>query len=307
MLLVYDLSMKKRLSTLIIVDVQNDFLEGGSLAVSGADSSFVKSIEAIRDRFDQVVLTADNHPQDHISFGVFPPHCIRATKGAGLAVRNDGLLLLKGEARDTEEFSAFIDGKNISMITGDDVYVVGLAGDYCVRQTISDILAYAPGKRVSAIVDLIRSVDGTFYTDVDYFAGKVRFMESRELTIGDHQEVNLHREYSRRIFEALPEDVSKEQVERTVVSLERHHYDPLMILTAPGFLHWTKAEVLREYDRLSLKKLDDPELMAVLGESAESVVNKQLGLLLYHYNLLCRLRLGEASAWDVVNELYEDD
>ena len=174
--------MKKQSKTLIIVDVQFDFLEGGSLAVAGADNGFVQSIEAVRSLFDQIVLTADNHPKDHVSFSHFPVHCVKGTKGASLAVAKEGLLLLKGEARDAEEFSAFIDGKNISTITGEEVYVVGLAGDYCVKQTLSDLLIHAPEKKLYAIVDLIRSVDGTSYRQVDYFDGKVRFIESSELT-----------------------------------------------------------------------------------------------------------------------------
>ena len=301
--------MKKqhKTKTLIIVDVQYDFLEGGSLAVAGADAGFVQSIEAIRPFFDQVVLTADNHPDDHISFSRFPPHCVKATKGAGLAVAKADLLLLKGEAREVEEFSAFIDGKNISAISGDEVYVVGLAGDYCVKQTICDILSYAPDKRVYAIVDLILSVDGTSYRDTDYFGGKVGFVESRDLIARAKKTTRLQLDYERQLFESLPEDAPRDVIERTVESLKRHHYDPLMILAAPGFLNWTKADILRAYDRLVSKPAEDPELAAVLGESTGSVLNKQLGLLLYHYNILCRLRLGEASAWDVVNELYEDD
>ena len=299
--------MKKQHKTLIIVDVQYDFLEGGSLAVAGADAGFVQSIEAVRPLFDQVVLTADNHPKDHVSFGQFPPHCVIGTKGARLAVAQEGVLLLKGEARDAEEFSAFIEGKNVSVITGDEVYVVGLAGDYCVKQTLSDLLTYAPDKKLYAIVDLIRSVDGTSYGDIDFFDGKVGFVESRELIARGEKTTRLQLDYERQLFESLPEDAPRNVIERTVESLERHHYDPLMILAVPGFLHWTKTDVLREYDRLVVKKADDPELTAVLGESPGSVLNKQLGLLLYHYNLLCRLRQGEASAWDVVNELYEDD
>jgi hypothetical protein len=232
---------------------------------------------------------------------------VKGTDGARLAVAKEGMLLLKGENREVEEFSAFIEGKNASVIAGDEVYVVGLAGDYCVKQTLSDLLIHTPEKKLYAIVDLIRSVDGTSYRDVDYFGGKVRFIESGELIEADPAELDLSVEYMRSMFEALPEDAPREIIQRTVESLARHHYDPLMILATPGFLHWTKADMLREYDRLVAKKTDDPEFTAVLGESPSSVLNKQLGLLLYHYNLLCRLRQGEASAWDVVNELYEDD
>lgn len=114
-------------------------------------------------------------------------------------------------------------------------------------------------------------------------------------------------QYTRTLFENLPNDATDEQIRLAVEGLERHHYEPLMILLAPGFITWKKADMLAEYDRLVSLPEDDPELAAVIGTSPAEVVEKQLGMLLYHYELLCRLRLGEAEAWDVVNELYEDD
>lgn len=167
--------------TLIIVDVQYDFLEGGALAVGGADTAYVKRIERIRSRYDQVILTADWHPADHVSFTVFPPHCVAGTRGAALAVSDGDVLLLKGRDRDTEEFSAFGDGRHVDEITGDEIHVVGLAGDYCVKQTLLDLLDHAPGKTLCAIMDLIRSVDGTIYGEVDHFDGRVRFLHASQV------------------------------------------------------------------------------------------------------------------------------
>ena len=113
--------------------------------------------------------------------------------------------------------------------------------------------------------------------------------------------------YTRRLFEELPEDATDEQIRLASEGLERHHYEPLMILAVPGFITWRKADILAEYDRLVALEANAPELSAVIGSTPSEVVEKQLGMLLYHYDLLCRLRLGEAEAWDVVNELYEDD
>jgi len=170
--------MKK---TLIIVDVQNDFLSGGSLAVGTADADFVKHMESIRSHFDQIILTADNHPSDHISFSTFPPHCVAGTKGAQLAVAPADVLLLKGQQKDKEEFSPFEEGKHVDVIEGEEVYVAGLAGDFCVKQSLLDLLVYAPEKKLFAITDLIQSVDGRNYDAVDYFDGKVTFLSSKEL------------------------------------------------------------------------------------------------------------------------------
>lgn len=171
--------MKK---TLIIVDVQNDFLAGGALAVDeAADSLYVQKIEEIRGLFDQVILTADAHPENHISFGQFPVHCVRGTKGAELAVKAGDKLLLKGQQEDYEEFSPLIDGRDVELIEGDEVYVLGLAGDYCVKDTLLDLIKYAPEKKLFAIVDLIYSVDGSKYGPLDHFGGKVNFITSDKL------------------------------------------------------------------------------------------------------------------------------
>lgn len=168
--------MKKR--TLVIVDVQYDFLQGGSLAVPGADKAYVEAVESIRTLFDQVILSADHHPEHHVSFSIFPPHCVVGTHGAELAVASGDLLLRKGESLEEDEFSAFSKGRNIEKIIGDEIYVLGLAGDYCVKQTLLDLLEFAPGKKLYAVKDLIKSVDGSEYGPVDHFDGKVTFVDS---------------------------------------------------------------------------------------------------------------------------------
>lgn len=167
--------------TLIIVDLQYDFLEGGKLAVPGADSGFVQDIESIRYMFDQVILTADHHPEHHVSFSIFPPHCIAGTHGSELAVAPGDLLLLKGQDISEDEFSAFREGRNIAKIRGEDVYVAGLAGDYCVKETLFDLIRYASGRRVFALTDLIRNVDGSLFSSVDHFDGKVVYIDSSDL------------------------------------------------------------------------------------------------------------------------------
>lgn len=167
--------------TLVIVDVQYDFLEGGSLAVKGADTAYVEAVEAIRGLFDQVILTADHHPENHVSFSVFPPHCIAGTHGAELAVAPGDMLLQKGKRLEEDEFSAFTEGRDVDRIVGDEVYVLGLAGDYCVKQTLLDLLQYAPDKQLFAITDLIHAVDGSVYGPTDHFDRKVRFVRSDEV------------------------------------------------------------------------------------------------------------------------------
>ena len=179
--MVYHLFMKTIGTTLIIVDMQFDFLEGGALAVEGATLEMAQKIDRLSTLFDQIILTAEDHPADHISFETSVPHCIQNTKGAKLAITCRGTVLYKGRSREWEEFSAFAQGRRINLIEGNDVYVCGIAGDYCVKDTIDDILNYAPEKRVYAIIDMIRSTDGSSYIDHDPFSGKVRFVTSEQV------------------------------------------------------------------------------------------------------------------------------
>ena len=88
---------------------------------------------------------------------------------------------MKGKELEKDEFSAFTGGRDIGKIVGDEVYVLGLAGDFCVKQTLLDLLEYAPQKKLYAIKDLIHSVDGTEYGPTDPFDGKVDFITSIEL------------------------------------------------------------------------------------------------------------------------------
>lgn len=174
------------MNTLIVVDVQNDFLEGGAFGVNGADAEYVEKINRMVSLFNgivqgQIIFTGDSHPADHSSFSIFPPHCVKGTDGEKIAVKGEGLLLLKGEDKDVEEFSAFRNGKNIDLIEGERIYIAGLAGDYCVRETINDIVKYAPKKKVLLFCDLIKSVNGRPVRDYYGFANKVTFIEESEI------------------------------------------------------------------------------------------------------------------------------
>ncbi|MFA5570262.1 MAG: hypothetical protein ACOX0W_08495 [Sphaerochaetaceae bacterium] len=108
-------------------------------------------------------------------------------------------------------------------------------------------------------------------------------------------------------FKALAPDATEKQIADTIEDLNRYNYDPIFILEAPNFLSWKKKEMIDEYHRLASLPKDDPELAQVNIDSPEEAVKKQMSLLLYHYDLLVRLRVGESEAWDVVYELYEDD
>ena len=154
---------------LVIVDFQNDFTPGGALGVPGGDEIADRVNElAADDRFDLVVATRDWHPPDHGSFteqgGIWPVHCVQGTPGAelypGLDRAHVDLVVDKGQARDSEGYSAFqetpLEGL-LRELTVDRITVVGLATDYCVKNTVLDARRLGLGVHVDE--GAVRAVD----------------------------------------------------------------------------------------------------------------------------------------------------
>jgi nicotinamidase/pyrazinamidase len=154
---------------LLIIDFQNDFTPGGALAVPDGDAiaDRVNELVASGD-FDLVVATRDWHPPDHSSFkeqgGPWPPHCVQATQGAELhpAVPRDevDVVVDKGYEPGLEGYSGFEQTNLASVLRErgiDEVTVVGLATDYCVKHTSADALA--EGFRVTIDRGGIRGID----------------------------------------------------------------------------------------------------------------------------------------------------
>ncbi len=111
-----------------------------------------------------------------------------------------------------------------------------------------------------------------------------------------------------KVLKEFPDDVPVEKVEETAATLEGMNYEPVLLLTTPGFLRMNRSDLELEIDRV--RNLSDEGMMAE-GFSIDANFNefkaKHLQLLIYHYNLLCRLRADDPKAWDTINELYEDD
>jgi nicotinamidase/pyrazinamidase len=137
---------------LLIIDFQNDFTPGGALAVPEGDAIAPKINElAASGDYDLVVATRDWHPADHNSFaaqgGPWPVHCVAGTQGAQLHPdldrTNIDVTVDKGQAVDTDGYSGFEDTgleellreRGITQVT-----IVGLATDYCVKNTALDAL-----------------------------------------------------------------------------------------------------------------------------------------------------------------------
>lgn len=176
---------------LLWIDIQNDFLPGGALAVPrGNEVVEVANRLAERGNHALVVATQDLHPPDHLSFAsqhpgkhpyeaieldglmqtLWPEHCVEGTRGAaladGLAVERLSRVVPKGTDRRVDSYSGFFDNARkratgLEAILRDagvrHLDVVGLATDYCVRATVLDALELGFGVTVHA--DGVRAVD----------------------------------------------------------------------------------------------------------------------------------------------------
>jgi nicotinamidase/pyrazinamidase len=154
---------------LLIIDFQNDFTEGGALAVPDGDAIAPRVNELLTSGgFDLVVATRDWHPADHDSFkeqgGPWPPHCVQGTSGAELhqSLPRDAVDVVvdAGYEPQLEGYSGFEETNLASVLREheiDEVTVVGLATDYCVRHTAADALAQ--GFRVTIDRGGIRGID----------------------------------------------------------------------------------------------------------------------------------------------------
>ncbi|MCC6545507.1 MAG: isochorismatase family protein [Nitrospirae bacterium] len=157
--------------SLIIVDVQNDFLPGGSLAVPHGDAVVPvlnRYITAFTARALPVYVTRDWHPVNHCSFkaqgGPWPPHCIAETSGAqfagNLKYPTGTIVISKATAPDKDAYSGF-DGTDLDARLCEQtikrLFVGGLATDYCVLNTVRD--ARRLGYEVYLLADAIRAVN----------------------------------------------------------------------------------------------------------------------------------------------------
>ena len=189
-------------SVLLIIDVQNDFCPGGSLAVNGGDE-IISLINKLAHEHQHVVLTQDWHPADHSSFAsqhkgaaaftqiempygqqtLWPDHCIIGSAGAefhkALDVPNAELIIRKGFRKEIDSYSTFFENDHETP-TGLGGYLkergfkqitcVGLAFDYCVRYSAED--AKALGFDVEVIEAATRAIDldGTAAATKESFA-----------------------------------------------------------------------------------------------------------------------------------------
>lgn len=148
-------------TALIIVDVQQDFCEGGALAVSGGLEVAQHIAELLRksaDDFALIVATRDWHPAETSHFDAWPVHCVAGTPGAAFAEplatelqHLDIPVLSKGVDEDSDSYSGFSNPELEGLLRAaavDTIVVCGLAFDYCVGQTALDAKRLFPETRV---------------------------------------------------------------------------------------------------------------------------------------------------------------
>ncbi len=161
---------------LLIVDVQNDFCPGGALAVPHGDrvvAPLNRLAAAVAARGGPVYASRDWHPPNTSHFkpygGIWPVHCVARTAGAAfhpdLRLPEGTTVISKGESADSHGYSAFEGHTDAGVSLGEDLrrrgvtqlYVGGLATDYCVRASTKDALA--AGLDVTLVGDAIAGVD----------------------------------------------------------------------------------------------------------------------------------------------------
>ena len=184
------------MKALIIVDIQNDFISGGSLAVPDGDK-IISRINELQKKFDLVVATQDWHPSNHKSFAsqhdgmnpfdvidlnglqqtLWPDHCIQSTKGAefhkDLNTNKIEAIFRKGTNPEIDSYSGFFDNgrKKATGLHGylqerkvTSVFVCGLAADFCVYYTALDALSL--GYETTILDESTKAIDPINFVDL---------------------------------------------------------------------------------------------------------------------------------------------
>ena len=177
------------MKALLLVDIQNDFIPGGSLAVPGGNE-IISIVNDLQQQFDLAAATQDWHPGNHKSFAsnhkdkntfdiiqlhgleqvLWPDHCVQGTKGAEfskeLNMNKVEVIFRKGTDPEIDSYSVFYDNEH-RKTTGladylkgkqaTEVYIAGLAADYCVYYTAKDALL--EGFMTYIIEDAVRAIN----------------------------------------------------------------------------------------------------------------------------------------------------
>lgn len=192
---------------LLIIDPQNDFISG-TLAVPNAPEKMLELTNYLKEKielYDYVCITLDSHTKEHCSFtnngGIWPEHCIRYELGWHLPKYLTDVLnkypnvkyYHKGTDIKNEEYSIFNnqqDGqilKNLllELSKKDQVFIdiCGIAGDYCVLETLKGLLEFIPSQYISVLNEFTVSIDGGNSLKV--------YMENKNINLIVNSSLNL--------------------------------------------------------------------------------------------------------------------
>jgi nicotinamidase/pyrazinamidase len=202
------------MKALLLIDIQNDFIPGGSLAVNGGDE-IIPLINQLQQSFDLVIATQDWHPANHKSFSsqhpgkkafeetvlnglnqtLWPDHCIQGSNGAefskALNLHKVETIFRKGTDVEIDSYSGFYDNGHrkttglANYLKGrkvTEVYVAGLAADYCVYYTAKDALM--EGFATYIIQDAVRSIslEGFAKAKEDIISGGGKLVNASAVT-----------------------------------------------------------------------------------------------------------------------------
>lgn len=174
--------METKDKILIIIDAQNDFIDG-TLGVKGSKEKMLSLAEYIANHGKEYkfnVASADFHPFTHCSFekngGIWPVHCVQHSHGAAIfqpildAIDEKGIelhVLTKGLDEGHEEYSVLKNAKSnkelhalISAYDVKEADFCGIAGDFCVHDSIDDFHKEFPNIKINALLPFIASIDG---------------------------------------------------------------------------------------------------------------------------------------------------
>lgn len=186
--------MKPEHFTLLVIDCQNDFTNAnGTMYVPSCDNAVPNICKFIKDNaesIDKIVLSKDNHSKKHCSFighgGGWPAHCVEGTWGNEIdkrllnAIKESNLdyhILNKGESDDDEEYSAsmystYIDGRFVlrtitdsRVVPSENIIVCGVAGDYCVKETINDLAKQMPEEHLWIYLNGVANINSSVFNE----------------------------------------------------------------------------------------------------------------------------------------------
>jgi nicotinamidase/pyrazinamidase len=190
----------KEKKALVIIDAQNDFLDGGKLGVEGSRKKMLALADFIRyntSKYDFMIASVDFHPLTHCSFvkngGIWPVHCVQHSEGAAIfepilrAIEETGAelhVLTKGVDEDHEEYSVLKNKEskkalsaliNAHEITEADF--CGIADVYCVKDSITDFHREFPNVKVGVYPEFVGNMDEKGFRD---FLWKSEYIETKE-------------------------------------------------------------------------------------------------------------------------------